>query len=346
MLKRLPNELVADIALLAQCNDTEQAFALRMSGIVDRLHACDPVLLQLVQRELGTVLYHRLETAPSFWQRFWRRESALPGSRPEALHQLRVVPSTTLLFLFHGDGFVREGALHALTEPLTSPFFVAAVLFRLNDWVPEVRAAALSCANRLFAITPAAVLLRGIFATLVQASTWGRWTVERAAIEMAFRRADVAHELVEFLCVSATGPTARLFSEALHRDVVDDRLFSIATCAKQPLVRAVALQTLVDGFARLHVGYEWKWIDKSMGQRKRVRVYRHREIQSLDRLSAARLGLADRVALVRRATLDAIARNRQLIPGSMDLLQSLGSDRDPAVRERVAYWQGVASDVE
>lgn len=81
-----------------------------------------------------------------------------------------------------------------------------------------------------------------------------------------------------------------------------------------------------------------------MGQRQRVRVFRHRAVQLDSRLVAAELGLADEVALVRRATLDALARNRQHIPTSMELLQRLGNDRDAAVRERVAYWRTVASN--
>lgn len=114
MLKRLPAEIVAAIARLAQCNSDNNAMV--VAEVVNYLHACDPSLMNQAQRELSQVLYHALESAPGFWQRLAPQKSAFSSARRAAVGQLRVVPNSRLLFLFHGDGHVREAALHALTD--------------------------------------------------------------------------------------------------------------------------------------------------------------------------------------------------------------------------------------
>ena len=53
------------------------------------------------------------------------------------------------LNLFNHDGFFREAALKAIKEPPRCGFWMAALFYRLADWVPEVRRAAEQCLLRL-----------------------------------------------------------------------------------------------------------------------------------------------------------------------------------------------------
>jgi hypothetical protein len=81
--------------------------------------------------------------------------------KPEPLYLLRMRnllteqdlmaqnPDYAWLFLFHGNGYVREAALDAINDPPSSPFFFAALTWRLNDWVWQVREAAAECASRV-----------------------------------------------------------------------------------------------------------------------------------------------------------------------------------------------------
>ena len=68
---------------------------------------------------------------------------------------LRQHPKLALLFTFHHDGFVREEALSHLEDPPTCQFMLAAILVRLNDWVPEVRNAADAYLSRTIVHTSA-----------------------------------------------------------------------------------------------------------------------------------------------------------------------------------------------
>ena len=65
--------------------------------------------------------------------------------------RLLLTPGLASLFIFHRNGRVREAALARLSGGLPNPFLFAAVAWRLNDWVPQVRAAAVCCARRVFA---------------------------------------------------------------------------------------------------------------------------------------------------------------------------------------------------
>ena len=48
-------------------------------------------------------------------------------------------PRYAWLFLFHASGFVRELALSYIDSPPLSPFFFAALAWRLNDWAEPAR---------------------------------------------------------------------------------------------------------------------------------------------------------------------------------------------------------------
>jgi hypothetical protein len=44
-------------------------------------------------------------------------------------------PDIAWLFLFHPSGYVRQAALDCISDPPNSPFYLAALVWRLNDWV-------------------------------------------------------------------------------------------------------------------------------------------------------------------------------------------------------------------
>jgi hypothetical protein len=84
------------------------------------------------------------------------------------------------LCLFHRNGFLREQALHRLDGGLRSPFFFAAVAYRLNDWVPQVRHAAHACAMRTFPRTDPHIIVEAAIFLLDRRQSWRRWDVEAA----------------------------------------------------------------------------------------------------------------------------------------------------------------------
>lgn len=72
-------------------------------------------------------------------------------------------PALGYFFIFHGDGHLREAALKCLIEPPDSPFEFAAVTYRLNDWVEQVRDVAYDCASKLFPNVSAEVVAESSF---------------------------------------------------------------------------------------------------------------------------------------------------------------------------------------
>lgn len=54
-------------------------------------------------------------------------------------------------FLFHRDGYMREAALKALDDQIEIPAAAYGLILRLNDWAPQVRAAAEEAFERCLA---------------------------------------------------------------------------------------------------------------------------------------------------------------------------------------------------
>lgn len=252
--------------------------------------------------------------------------------------QLLQVPDLKYLFLFHFDGRLREAAALRLTEGLPSSFLFAALAYRLNDWVEPVRAAALASARRCFPLTDATIVAATAEVLLLRLDSWGRWTSERSAIDAAFARADVTQQLADSLANSIVGPSSRVLKQALRSPAMDAHLPRLATDAKQPPVRALAVQTLADEQATWQAGWEWKWIDKSMGQRMRVPHTEARPLTvQVDREALVRTAAQDRSVLVRRQALDAIIREHVSGATALEVATALVRDRSPSVRERADF---------
>jgi len=259
-------------------------------------------------------------------------------ARPD-LESLEKNADFAWLFLFHHSGFVREAALNLIRHPPISPFFLSAIILRLNDWVEPVRVAATKCATRIFpsvnpktAADTALVLLRHHW-------TWGRWQAEEhAVLDGLFGRADVVAVLADRLAGNTGGALATCLRHALQYSAVDEHLSFLASSATQPAVRATALQCLISQKASWPIGYQYQWIDKVYGVQKRVPVAQAREISvqaPVDRL--IRNGIADRSPMVKRVAVDALIANRRTFPEIDSIVASLLRDRSPSIRERAGF---------
>lgn len=252
--------------------------------------------------------------------------------------QLLRTPKLENLFIFHRDGRLREAALLKLSGELSTAFLFAAVAWRLNDWAPQVRAAAVRCARRCFPATAAEVIVSAAAALLVRQSSWARWAEERVVLDEAFNRADVAERLSDLLVREPTGPMSTMLRYALRTSAIDVHLERIARDAVQPSVRAAALNTLINGKAEWPRGYDWQWVDKSMGLRRRMTVFGHRELSVvLSRRALIALGIYDRSAAVRRVALDGVMRHLLPMQEGQEYAALLVADRSPSVRERAEF---------
>lgn len=247
-------------------------------------------------------------------------------------------PGLEFLFLFHRNGRLREAALLRISRGLPSPFLFAAILWRLNDWVAPVREAAARCAGRAFPATDPDVVARAAAALLVRQASWGRWEDERALLDRALARDDVAERLARLIVDDRMGPLASVLRHALRTPALDRHLHRIAFDAVQPSVRAVALDTLINGMARLPAGFAWQWVDKSMGLQQKVKIFDERPLTiAYPRAELIARGVRDRSAAVRRVALTGIIRHLRGTPEAREHAAALIADRSPSVRAKAAF---------
>jgi hypothetical protein len=247
-------------------------------------------------------------------------------------------PDYAWLFLFHPDGHVREAALRTISAPPTSAFFLGALAWRLNDWVEPVREAARRCVERVSFGVPAAAAADTAAYLLQRRLVWGRWRDEAQALDLIFARNDVLAALAMQLQKRPTGSQGGCLSNALRYPGIDQHLPQLAAAAIQPAVRAIAYRCLISGKAIWPIGFEWAWIDKVYGLRRRIPTLEIRDIQrgrpAADFVEA---GIRDKSPFVRKVVADAMIAVRSQILNEATLVAHLAIDRNSAVRSRADF---------
>jgi hypothetical protein len=248
------------------------------------------------------------------------------------------VPGLEYFCLFHGNGYLREKALSAINGPLESEFYFNCIAYRLNDWVKPVRKAAQACAARVFPQTSATVIAKAAFVLLERMSHWQRGYEEISILEEALAQPDVVAELIVLIKTAKTGSPSRVVTFALKRSTMDSYLLDLSRTAWQPVVRALALRTLLNGYAIWPDGFRREWIDKSMGQFKRVTAFSHRELSCKEPvLPLIRQGAADKAAMVRRVASDGLVKHRKTLINLDELIGLFTQDESASVRERALF---------
>jgi hypothetical protein len=278
--------------------------------------------------------------AAQFWWKprsYFSLESFLANSMSEQ-KLLKRNPDYGWLLIFHTTGYVREAALNAIQTPPASPFFFAALAWRLNDWVEPVRQAATRCAERVLGLTNADIAAKSALYLLDRRFVWERWGDESNVLDAVFVRNDVVAALVTHLQKQATGPLASILNHALRYPNIDPHLPRLATQAVQLSVRCLAYRCLLSGKATWPEGYEWIWVDKVYGRRRRVPKLEARDIKR-DRPYAEflREAIRDKSSWVRHLAAGAMIRNRGQLRDEDPLIEHLAKDSSPAVRSCADY---------
>jgi hypothetical protein len=333
----LPSDLLRSLERVgAKIADRRRDIADDFEGVVQGLNEISTTKFVQAESEIfqAARLYHHHDRPSSSQFSFlWSRKPF----RPTAV-QLPNVTGLEYLFLLHRNGFLREAALKKIAGPIPSPFLFVAVAWRLNDWVESVRTAAADCAARTFPETSPSVAAEAAMVLLQRKDKWLRWGAERAMLDMSFARSDVAEELAGRFAKAATGPCATILRQALRGGAIDKHLHCLAQEAIQPAVRAVAANTLIDGFASWPSGRRWRWTDKSMGIRRMESVFEKRAVTvHTDRRLQIATALRDRSAAVRNAAIAALIRYRAEIPEVFSLAASVLNDPSRRVRERAEF---------
>lgn len=257
----------------------------------------------------------------------------LPWSRRPVAHRFTV----TWFDLFSRDGFRRERVLKTTKAGAPSSFLLAVLLRRLNDWVPQVREAARETAGLVLLKTDADIISDVAWVILPARSSWRRLDRhDQLVLDTIVDRPEVASALAKKLVNASSGPAATVLRQASRRPSLDRFLPQLASVALQPSVRALAYRMLLERETKWHVGWEWKWTDKSLGERVREPVYEKRSILlDVDFISLLRSAINDRSARVRRVADDTLVKKRNEVSAFiLPMARQLATDAYPSIAQR------------
>ncbi len=262
----------------------------------------------------------------------------------EELWAVQNVPDLPLVFMFHGDGRIRQEALRNLKGPLPTSANVYGLSWRLNDWVPQVNQAAYGAFERTMPQTSAEVIVPALIAILPHINSWGRWPPEGPkAINSLLSRPDVAAKLLGLISTTREPRLGEIFRELSRNDWIDQHIHHVFLTAPLPHIRTMALDILLSQRARWPTGKTVKvWIDRSMGQYRTERVFCERKLSiSANKIELLSSGALDNSAMVRRRTADgliALRHHRDLRDELDSIVGILQNDPNIGVRNRVEFY--------
>jgi hypothetical protein len=241
------------------------------------------------------------------------------------------------LDLCSGDGFRRERALREVSSPAPNGFFLSLALRRLNDWVPEVRAAAGEQLPRIVQASSPEDVTDALWATLPHFISWGRLLdAERQVLVTLVALERLSAHLKTRVLTSNSGPTAAVLAQLGRTPIIDPWLDEIAREAIQPSVRAMAFRCLLEKLVTWVVGRRWVWTDLKWCKGRFDAVFAERPLTiEAPAAETLRRAVTDRSAIVRRVGGDFLVGNLAAIGAdSRDMAQRLASDPAPSVAER------------
>ncbi|MFK8034895.1 MAG: hypothetical protein AB8B94_12190 [Hyphomicrobiales bacterium] len=265
--------------------------------------------------------------------------SKLLNQYPQLLDKF---PDLGWLLMYHGNGFVRQAAIAALNDAPQCPFELSAVVYRLNDWVENVRLAAIEYCENHLANTSADVLAESAFFLIPQARILHRWDKEgQRLLEEALYRPDVVEKLKDKFLGIRTGRVGHVFRQCLSRNDFDQYLLELSSQAAMPTIRAIAIEALLTQRARWFVKRQKQWVDKRYNVSKHVAVIESRPIDIVvDVETLLETAASDRSSHVRKVAADVLIERRHDASDRMNRIANLLlSDPNAAVRSRAEFFQ-------
>lgn len=275
-----------------------------------------------------------------FWERFIRDEygnALASGSSSKWKFWESNTPRITLLDLCSWDGYRREKALRAVSDKVPNRFFLALVLRRLNDWVPQVRQAAKDIISKVLLNSEPSYVADVICFTLSHWSSWKRIDNSyREGLLDTLSNKEIANQLKLKLISSASGPLGLILSEVGRVDALDNNLEEIATGAVQPSLRAKAYRSIFEGKISWLEGREWEWTDIRYNEGRMKPIVAERILTTKVPLLPTLLCASnDRSSLVRRVAAEILIKEiNSLGNESSNLAEKFSMDRSAAVAER------------
>lgn len=262
--------------------------------------------------------------------------SLLEHSSAVEIELLSRYPRVAWLWLFHYNGYCREAALVLLpVEPLSS-FFLAALFWRTNDWVPQVKTAAEQRLLQVLKHVSAEVATETALFLFHRIGNWAKMSpVAFGQVASLLQRTDVQGEIVRRFTAGTDDCSTAEMKACLRFDILDSHLPELARRSRNPAIRRLALRVLQDGYAEIPLDAHTVITDKIYGKYKLVRNAEHRPIPKYRNLpSLIRSALEDKSVFVRRMAADGLILHRKSFRDVDLLANTLLTDRKASIRER------------
>lgn len=274
------------------------------------------------------------------WERLVRSGIDLGANRhkPSKWHFWAApTPFPTWIDLCSWDGYKRERTLRALAGAAPNSFFLALAARRLNDWVPEVRAAAREKLPSIAAASDPADVASVLCVVFSNWTSWGRMEAPDKQVLLDIASIEVVVRQLKAKIISTpAGPMAEILAQVGRAPALDASLQDIASKAVQPAVRAKAFRALLDGKIVWLEGRAWDWTDRRYCKGYRRAVHGNRMLSvnapSAELLKAA---IADPSHVVRSVVGDVLIRETKPLDGlALELAMRLASDKHPSLFAR------------
>ena len=257
----------AELSTLVADAANESSGTVAHERLIKRVSVLPPKAIFEVEDLVGHLPLALVTEQRAYWSR--RGVPVLDG---------RIEPDHAPVLMMSKSGYVRQAALSVLTRLPDTPFFVAALVWRLNDWVQPVRRVAGDCAERLLPQVSSQAIVGAAPFLLERIPTWGRWQSLPDIVLRAFDRPECTAELVLQFARSAE-ISAGALRTAMRLALLDNHIVALSQTAKRPEYRAVLLKAMIDGEVTWVAHYERQWVDKRYGINRRVPVLGRRQLQ-------------------------------------------------------------------
>ncbi|MBL4806643.1 MAG: hypothetical protein JKY31_05055 [Rhodobacteraceae bacterium] len=242
------------------------------------------------------------------------------------------------IYMFHFNGFMRERALIKIDPANVSEFLFTATVFKLNDWVPEVRRAAARLLAKMAKNNDCTKFTKAINYLSGQTLSWKRWH-DVKDVYLSFQHSpQVMAILAGELCAAKNGAQSRKFRNLLRDSSIDEHLHKLALQAKLPAVRTIALSTLLEGQARWVTGKQRQWIDKRYNIYRMEKSWRSREITCVANIEAIlKITATDKTVTVRKIAADFLITHQETASNVPEIISILENDKYLSIRKRIDF---------
>ena len=234
-------------------------------------------------------------------------------------------PSTAIPLSTVWSGYMRGEALRGVTH-LSDAFSLALVLRRLNDWVPQVRYAAMAVIQRAVLSRlqiQSAKLIVSCIDNILDFSRYGRITKDQQAVLSALvSYPGVSDAWDEFILKSRLDTAPRCLKTAVRYGRFLEKLPAYAIDASHAATRRIALKVVLEG------SFAWK----------EERTLKRRDVATdTDKDTIAEHGLSDRSVEVLRVALQHVVGHRDSRLHGEETFRPLLSHPNPSIADLAAF---------